>query len=83
MNVGADMFGMVKTNTKVLCKDTIYKITKYCPGGSYLLLKRKCVVPRDRFLISIGYKYNARQFLSFIDTKEAGRTKPGIPCLSD
>ena len=39
MEVGADFIGMVKTNTKVFCKETIEKLTKDWPGGSYLLLK--------------------------------------------
>ena len=34
MDVGADMIGMVKTNTKGLCKETIENLTKDWTGGS-------------------------------------------------
>ena len=40
------------------------------------------MVPRDRPLIAIGYKYNARKVLSFIVTYNVGITKTGIPYLS-
>ena len=33
------------------------------------------MVPGVRPLIAIGYKYNAQEFLSFIDTYKAGNTK--------
>ena len=39
MDVGADIIGIVKTNTHSFCKDAIYKMTKYCLGGSYPVLK--------------------------------------------
>ena len=58
MNVGADMIGMIKTNTNLFCKDTIEKLTNNCPGGSYLMLRSKPMVTGGRPLISIGYKYN-------------------------
>ena len=37
IEVVANLVVMVKTNTKVLCKDIIEKITKYWSGGSYLV----------------------------------------------
>ena len=46
------------------------------------MLRSKPIVPGDRPLIAIGYKYNARKFLSFIVIYNAGRTKTGIPYLS-
>ena len=46
MDVGADMIGMVKTNTKGFCKNTIEKLTKDFPVGSYLVFKKKYVVTR-------------------------------------
>ena len=73
---------MVKTNTKGLRKETIEKLTKNWPGGSYLVLRSKPMEPRGRPLISIGYKYNARKVLSFIVTDNSGSTKTGIPYLS-
>ena len=83
MEVGAELIGMVKTNTKVFCKDAIEKLTKYWPGGSYLVLRSKPMVPGDRPLIDIGYKYNARKFPYFIVTDNAGITKTDIPCSSN
>ena len=68
MDVGANMVGIVKINTKGFCKDTIENLKKYWPRCSYLVLKRKSVVPRDRPLISIGCKYNTRKVLFFIST---------------
>ena len=82
MGVGDDLVGMVNTNTKGFCKDTIEKLTKGWPGGSYLVLKIKPVVPGDRPLIDIGYKYNARKVLYFIVAYNIGSTKTGIPYLS-
>ena len=46
------------------------------------MLRNKPMVPRDRPLIAIGYKYNARKVLSFIFTDNAGITKTDIPYLS-
>ena len=40
------------------------------------------MVPGDRPLIAIGYKYNARKVLSFIVTDNSGSTKTCIPYLS-
>ena len=40
------------------------------------------MVPGDRPLIAIAYKYNARKVLSFIVIDNSGRTNTGIPCLS-
>ena len=82
MELGAELIGMVKTNTTGLCKEKIEKLTKNWPGGSYLVLRSKPMVPGGRPLIAIGYKYNARKVLSFIVTDNAGSTKTGIPYLS-
>ena len=40
------------------------------------------MVPGDRPLITIGYKYNARKILYFIVTDNSGSTKTCITCLS-
>ena len=74
MELGVELIGMVKTNTKGFCKDTIEKLTKDWPGGSYLVLRSKPMVPGGRPLISIGYKYNAQKVLSFIVTDNVGST---------
>ena len=68
MEIGTELIGMVKTNTKGLCKETIEKLTKYWPGVSYLVLRSNRMVPGDRPLISIRYKYNAQKVLYFIVT---------------
>ena len=81
MDVGAEIFGMVKTDKKGLCKDTIYNPTKDWLGGSYLVLKINYLVPGDMPMISISYKYNAQKVLSWIATKDAGRRKSGITYL--
>ena len=82
MEVGANLIGMVKTNTKGFCKDTIEKLTKDWPGGYYLVFKSKPMVPGDRPIIAIGYTYNAQKVLYFIVIDNTGSTKTGIPYLS-
>ena len=82
MEVGSKLIGMVKKNTKGSCKETIEKLKKDCPGGSYLVLRTNTIVPRGRPLIAIGYKYNTRKVIYFIVTDNTGITQTGIPCLS-
>ena len=41
------------------------------------------MVPGDRLIISIGYKYNLWGVLSFIITKDTCSTKAGIAYLSN
>ena len=45
MYVGTDFIGMVKTNTKLLFKEIIEKLTKDCTGGSYLMLRKNLLYP--------------------------------------
>ena len=47
------LIGMVNTNNKGFCKDNIEKLTKDWPGGSYLALSSKTMVPGYRPLITI------------------------------
>ena len=54
MGVGAELIGMLKTNTKVFRREIIEKLTKDWPGGYYLVLRSKPMVPGDRTLIAIG-----------------------------
>ena len=82
MEVGAKLIGMVKTNTQVFYKETIEKITKDWPVGSYLLSRSKPMIPGDRPIIYISYKYNVQKFLSFIVTDNSGSINTGIPYLS-
>ena len=82
MELGAELIGMVKANTKGFCKEKIEKLTKNWPGGSYVVLRSKPMVPGVWPLIAICYRYNARNVLSFIVTDNTGSTKTGIPYLS-
>ena len=54
IEIGSDLIGIVKTDTEGFCKETIEKLTKYWPGGSYLVLRIKPMVPGDRPLIDIS-----------------------------
>ena len=83
MDIGVDLNGMVKTNTKGLCKEIIDNITKYWPGSFYLLLRSKPMVPGGRTIIDIGYKYNVREIISFIVTVNLVSTKAGLNYLSN
>ena len=55
MKFGAKFIGMVKKNTKVLCKETIEKLIKYCPGVYYIVLRSKPMVTGGRPIIAISY----------------------------
>ena len=58
MDVGSYMIDILKTNKPILFKDAINNMKKDWPGGSYLFLKRESMMPRERLLFAIGYKYN-------------------------
>ena len=77
-DVGAEIAGMVKTNTKILCKDTIENMTKKCPGGSCLVLKINSTVPRDRPLNAIVYKDTSWKVLYLIASDDTGSRKYGV-----
>ena len=78
MDVGADIIDMVKTNTKILCKDTIYNLIPDWPGGYYLMLNGNYMVPGQNHLIYIGYKYKYFEVVSFITIEDTCITKSGI-----
>ena len=82
MEFDAELIGMVKENTEVLCKDTIGNFTKDWPGGSYLVLWSQPMVTRERQIIAIGYKYNKRKVIYFIVIENAGIIQEGLPYLS-
>ena len=73
---------MVKTNAKGFYKETIEKLTKDWPGGYYLVLRSKSMLPGGRLLIAIDYKYNTLKVIYFIVTDNVGSTKTGITYLS-
>ena len=81
-SIGVDLIGMVKTNTKGFCKATIEGLTKDWPGGSYMVLRSKPMVPAERPLLAIGYKYNSLKVLSFVAEEGEGNTTLGITYLS-
>ena len=58
MDVGYGIIGIVITNKKGLCKDTIDNMTKNWPCGSYPVLKRKSIVIGDKPLIATDYRYS-------------------------
>ena len=53
---GVDYCGPVKTSHKGFCLDTLEKLMKDWPGGSYIFLKRTQRFPGERTLLAIGYK---------------------------
>ena len=48
--------GLDRKSVVGFCKETIEKLTKNWPGGSYLVLRSKPMVPGGRPLIATGYK---------------------------
>ena len=54
-SIGIDLIGMVKTNTKIFCKDAIEGLMKVWPGASYIVLRSKPMVPGKKLLLAIGY----------------------------
>ena len=81
MEVGAKLIGMVKTDAKGFCKETIYNLTKNWPGGSYLVLRSNPMLPVIRPIIDIGYKYNVKNIIYFIFTYNAGSIQAGFPYI--
>ena len=74
--------GQQRRSTKGFCLTTLENLTKYWPGGSYLVMKSTPRVPGGRPLLDIGYKYNFRKVLGFIGTGGARITAPGNSYLS-
>ena len=63
MELCAELIGMVKTNTKGFCKETIENLTKDWTGGSYLVFRSKPMVPVDRTLITYRYLQGSKNRL--------------------
>ena len=64
-SIDVDLVGMVK-KIKVFCKAAIDNLTKDWPGGYYIVFSIKSMVPVERPLLAIGYKYNSRKVLFFL-----------------
>ena len=47
------------------------------------MLNRNPVVPRDRPLVAVGYKYNTQKIIYFIFIEYSGSTNAGIQYLSN
>ena len=82
MAEGVDYCGPEKTSHKGFCLDTLENLMKYWPVGSYLVMESTTRFPGCRQLMTIGYNYNSRKVLWFIDTEGAGSTEPGDHYLS-
>ena len=76
------LIGMVKTNTKGVYKAAIEGLTNNWPSGYCIVLCSKPMVPRERRILSIGYKYNSWKVLLFVSTAGSWSTTLGIPYLS-
>ena len=68
VHVGAEIIGVVKTTTNLVNEDTNDNLTKYWPGGFYLIIKNKFVVPENIPPIDIGYNHNFWKVISFFVT---------------
>ena len=68
MAAGVDYCGPVNTSHKGFCLAMLENLMKDWPGGSYLVMRITPRVPVGRPLLAIGYKYNYRKVLRFIDT---------------
>ena len=67
-----DLYG--ENQHQRIFKATVEGLTKDWPGGSYIVLRRKTMVPGERQLLAIGYNYSHWNVLSFVATAGAGST---------
>lgn len=74
---GSEFIGPVKTAKKLFPIKEIERIMKNWPRGTHVVLEGQGL--KETPLLAIGYKYNARKCLSFIATKNAGKTTLGRP----
>ena len=65
---GVDYCGPVMTGHKGFCLIMLEELMKDWSGGSYLFMKSTTIFPGERPLLAIGYKYNYRKVLGFVDT---------------
>ena len=79
---GVNYCGPAKTSQKGFCFTTLEKLIKDWPGGSYLVMSITPRFPGEIPLLDIGYKYNFRKVLGFINTEGSGSTEPDDPYLS-
>jgi hypothetical protein len=77
LKFNSEFVGPVKTAYSRFPRKFLEKTMAEWPGGTWLVLEGKGHEGVD--LLAIGYKYNSRKVLSFITTKGAGNTEPGVP----
>ena len=82
MTAGVGYCGPLKTSHQGFCLAKLEDLMKYWPGGSYLVMKSNPIFPGGISLLYIGYKYNYRKVLVFIDTEGSRSTEPGDSYLS-
>ena len=82
MDFGYEIISMVKRNKKGYLRIPL-RIWKIIGQDVLTFFEEKYMVPGDKLLILIGYKYNNRKFLSFITSEDSGMKKAGIPYLSN
>ena len=55
MAAGVDYCGPAKTSHKGFCLVTLEELIKYCPRGSYFVMKSTPIVTGEIPLMAIGY----------------------------
>ena len=82
MVIGSEMVFMVNTNKKYSLGIPLRIQQRIRKGSSYLVLTQNYVFPRDRPIVSIGYKYNMHKVISFVVKYNIGRINSSINYLS-
>ena len=82
MSAGVDYCWPTKTSHKGSCLAKLERFMRYWPRGSYLVMRITLRFPGEIPLLDIGYKYNSRKALRFINTEGDKSTEPGDPYLS-
>ena len=79
---GVDYCRPEKTGHKGFCLATLENFIKDWPVGENIVMKINPRFPGGRTPLDIGYKYNYRKVLGFIDTEEARSTEPSDTYVS-
>lgn len=74
---GHEFIGIIKTAHAGYPKSEIGHLMEKWPAGSSIVLET--TGPDNIELRAVGYKYNSRQAICFVMTKNAGSTAPGVP----
>ena len=64
---GVGYCGTLKTSNKIFCLATLKIIMNGWLGGSHHIVKSDTIVPGDKPLMDIRYKYISQKILGFID----------------